>query len=68
MLKYQICDKNLMRRRLSYKELELKNKLLQDTLASTKKELAHYKAGAMGRLVLRLAATDKDLAHYTLCA
>ncbi len=53
-----------MRRRLSYKELELKNKLLQDTLASTKKELAHYKAGAMGRLVLRLAATEKDLAHY----
>ena len=35
-------------------------------LASTKKELAHYKAGAMGnmRLVLRLAATEKDLAHY----
>ncbi len=32
-----------MRRRRSYKELELENKLLQDTLASTEKDLAHYK-------------------------
>ncbi len=54
MLKYQICNKNLMSRRRSYKELELKNKLLQDTLASTKKDLAHYKAEAMGKMLLVL--------------
>ncbi len=38
-----------MRRRRSYKELELENKLLQDTLASIKKDIEDYK---------------KDLAHY----
>ncbi len=31
-----------MRRRRSYKELELENKLLQDTLASTEKDLYEF--------------------------
>ncbi len=53
-----------MRRRLSYKELELKNKLLQYTLASTKKELAHYKE-RVRVLEAYVSRTTKEIRNLT---
>ncbi len=64
LLKYQICNKNLMRRRLSYKELELENQILQDTLASTEKDLAHYKE-RVRVLEAYISRTTKEIRNLT---
>ncbi len=56
LFKYQIYNKNRMGRRRTYRELELRNKLLQDILASTKKDLASTKKD--------LEDYKKDIAHY----
>ncbi len=54
-----------MRRRRSYKELEREIQILQDTLASTKKELAHCKVTGTRFIICEplLASTKKELAH-----
>ena len=53
-----------MRRRRSYKELELENKLLQDTLASTEKDLAHYKE-RVRVLEAYVSRTTKEIRNLT---